>query len=282
MTRLYISADLEGVCGIMSPLQCYPQKDRQAYEQAVNMLAEEVNMVVDIALECGAQRIVVNDSHGPMTNLRMQHISSPFVTLLSGKPKVCAMSAGLEPGFDAAIYLGYHAKAGTERAVLCHTFHDKIFDVVINGKSFGETGVNALYAGLVFQIPVILASGDDALCLEAEQCVPGIETVRTKTAVTYASAIFRPKEEVYADYQEKLKRLFSQQAAWRQNILNLDPPYRLEVTFIHALAADTAMMMPGWTRMDGRTIAYQTHHFQEVYQALQSAYAILSYSNYLE
>ena len=56
MTRLYISADLEGACGVTSPLQCSPTADRPAYDWAVTQLAREVKEVVEAALEAGARK----------------------------------------------------------------------------------------------------------------------------------------------------------------------------------------------------------------------------------
>lgn len=279
--KLFISADLEGVCGVTSPLQCFPKSDRSGYQLAVEQLAKEVSTVALAALEAGAGEIIVNDSHGYMTNLALPHLP-PQVQLLSGKPKCCAMSAGLDKTCDGAIYIGYHAKAGTLNGLLNHTFHDKLFDVSVNGISYGETGINALYASLIHQVPVILISGDQALCEEAKQLCPTLETVQTKTSLSFAAALSRPQGDVLAEYQEKIKQLLTKPKGWRKNLLALKAPYTLQVTFINSLAADVAMTMPWLTRIDGRTIEYQTSDFQELYQALQSAYAILSYSGYME
>ena len=108
MTRLYISADIEGICGVVSPLQCATTPARSAYAWAVSQMAVEVAAVVEAALDHGVSHILVNDSHYTMTNLYLEHVD-PRVSLLTGKPKRCAMSTGLDESFDAAIYIGYHA-----------------------------------------------------------------------------------------------------------------------------------------------------------------------------
>lgn len=281
MTRLFISADLEGACGVTSPLQCFPQKDRDGYHLAVSLLAREVNAVVEAAQAAGVSDILVNDSHGYMTNLTSD-LLSPGVQLLSGKPKICAMSAGLDETFDAAFYIGYHAKAGTQNGILNHTFHDKLFDVTVNGVSHGETGINALHASLTYGVPVILASGDQALCHEARTLIPEIETVQTKQSLSFSAALNRPQEEVLAEYQEKTTALLSKPEVWKQNLLSLAPPFVMEITFINSLAADVAMTMPWLAQVDGRTVRYTTDNFKKLYQVLQSCYAILSYSAYME
>lgn len=281
MTKLFISADLEGACWITSPVQCFPQKDLQAYNTAVAQLAREVNVVAEAALGSGVDEVIVNDSHGYMTNLTTGHLS-PKVQILSGKPKICAMSAGLDETCDAAIYIGYHAKAGTQNGILNHTFHDKLFDVSVNGVSYGEGGINALYASLNFGVPVILASGDQAFCEEIRTVIPALETVQTKRSLSFAAALSRPIDEVLAEYHAKVHHLLIHRDAWRENLLTLAPPYVLEVTFINSLACDVAMTMPWLYQVDGRTVRYQAQDFKKLYQVLQSCYAILSYSSYMD
>lgn len=278
--KLYISADLEGVVGVTSPLQCASQPDPAAYQQAVNQLGKEVRAVADAAWEAGATEIVVNDSHCTMANLGVHHLGER-VSLLSGKPKICAMSAGLDASFDAAIYVGYHAKAGTENGILNHTFHSKLFDVSVNGVSYGEGGINALYASLVHQVPVVLASGDQAFCAEIREVIPAIQTVQTKTSISTTAALSRPQADVMADYFAATKQVIQNQAAWKANLLKLKKPYHLQITFVTSLDADCAMMQPCLKRVDGRTVTFETDHFQTLYQVLQSSYALLAYTAYM-
>jgi D-amino peptidase len=281
MTKLFISADLEGACGVTSPKQCFPELDLEAYTIATSQMAKEVSVVVEAAFQNGVSDIVVNDSHGYMTNLMLEQLS-PRVQLLSGKPKKCAMSAGLDETFDAAIYLGYHAKAGTKCGILNHTFHSKLFNVAVNGVSYGEGGINALFASLEYQVPVILASGDQAFCEEITGLIPGIRTVQTKQSLSFAAALGRPWADVESDYIQTVGELLQTKAKWSENLILLHPPYVLDVTFINSLCADVAMTMPWLTQVDGRTVRYQATDFRKLYQALQSCYSILSYSNYMD
>lgn len=279
MTKLYISADLEGAAWVTSPRQCDAGRDTEAYNHACRELAEEVTVVAEAALETGVSAIVVNDAHFTMTNLRPDHLP-PEVSLLSGKPKNCAMAAGLDDSFDGAIYIGYHAMAGTERGILNHTFHDRLFDVSINGRSYGEGGINALYASLAHQVPVVLASGDQAFCDEIRDLLPGVETVRTKTSLTATAALSRPKTELFADYRETVRRVLDNRTNWGKSLLTLTPPYELVMTYTHTMACDVAMTLPWLERLDGRRVRYVTDNFEALYRAMQSAYAILGYGTY--
>lgn len=281
MTKLYISADLEGVCGVTSPHQCAAAPDRSAYDWAVSQLEMEVGAVVEAALDHGVSEILVNDSHCTMANLYLEQVH-PKVSLLTGKPKRCAMSAGLDETFDAAIYVGYHAKAGAHKGVLCHTFHSKLFDVSVNGVSYGEGGINALHAALTYGVPLVLASGDRAFVDEIHQLIPDLVTVETKEGLTHTAARCHPLERVLEDYAAKTRQILENRANWKQNLPKVSGPFDLRVTFINTLAADAANTIPGVDRLDGRTIGYKADRFETIYQMLQSLYSILSYTAFLE
>ena len=271
--KLYISADLEGACGVVSPHQCSPHPDQDAYEWAVGQLELEVSAVVEASLEAGATEIVVNDAHCRMINLVLEQID-PRVSLLSGKPKPCAMFAGLDASFDAAMQIGYHAKAGTEKGVLSHTFHHKLFDVSVNGNSYGEGGINALYASLTHGVPLVLGSGDAAYDAEIRQLIPNLTTVITKDGHGQTAALSRPLESVIADYTAKTAAVLADAASWKQNLLKLTGPYIVRMTFINPLCADAAMLIPGPTRVDGRTLEYRADDFETAYRMLQACYTM--------
>lgn len=282
MARYYISADLEGVCGVTSPLQCSAGKDTQGYGTAVRQLALEINHVAEALFESDNQaEILVNDAHNSMINLPLETLL-PRIRLLSGKPKPCAMVAGLDASFDAALFIGYHAMAGTEKGVLNHTYHGKLFDVRVNGVSYGEGGINALYASLVHQVPVILASGDAAFCREIRQLIPEIETVETKIGLAANAAQCRSGGDVLEAYRRQIEELTRKPGQWRRNLPFLEGPYTLRITFTDTLACDTVAISSLYRRCDGRTVEMTANHFEELYRGLQSAYTMLSYTHYLE
>jgi D-amino peptidase len=77
------------------------------------------------------------------------------------------MVQGLDAGFDAAVFVGYHSCAGTEGGVLNHTLLGKeVQNLLLNGEPIGETRLNALVAGEL-GVPVAFVAGDDKVCQEA-------------------------------------------------------------------------------------------------------------------
>ena len=59
--RILISADIEGISGVMSPEQTSPGSGE--YERARLLMTREVNAAVEGALEGGATEIWVADGH---------------------------------------------------------------------------------------------------------------------------------------------------------------------------------------------------------------------------
>jgi len=280
VARLFISADLEGAAWITSPRQCTPAGDLVGYRHAVDQLACELRVVTETAFAEGATEIVVNDSHMSMVNLDPSHLD-PRVKLLSGKPKNCSMAAGLDKDFDAMFLIGYHAKAGSEKGILNHTFHDKLWDVSVNGVSYGEGGINAFHASLTYGVPVVLASGDAVFCQEITSTIPNIKTVQTKTSLTTTATLSLSEKELKSAYQSAVQSVMKQKAQWGENKLSLKGPYVLKMTFVESLNADCVCMMPWVKRLDGRTVEYTAQTFEELYRALQSSYALLAYTNYM-
>src|SRR5690625_5012441 len=155
--RVFISVDIEGVAGVTHRDQT--GKDGPDYEQARVLMTNEANAAIKGAVQAGADEIVVNDSHGSMRNICIEMLSEE-ARLISGSPKRLAMMEGITQDFDAAIFIGYHAKSGSQ-GILNHTYSGKaIGQVKVNDVEYGEFGLNALIAG-EYNVPVVFVSGCD-------------------------------------------------------------------------------------------------------------------------
>ena len=187
--RVYISSDMEGSTGVVSPLQV--TFGSPEYEFGRRMQLHDTLAAANAALCCGADSVLVNDSHARMINLDVSKFPEG-VEIISGTPKILGMVEGAA-GCDIAFFIGYHAMAGTEKAILDHTYHSKVvFDLKVNGMKFGETALNALFCGAL-GVPVALVSGDMAVCLEAQSILgSGLETCAVKDGVGRIAAITLP------------------------------------------------------------------------------------------
>ena len=147
--RVYISVDMEGIGGISHPDPTDPKDVR--YPTSVALMIGETNAAIEGALAGGATDILVNDSHWNMTNLLPAEVH-PAARLLQGG-KAWSMVAGAQPGadgrpgFDVALFVGYHARAGHPTGTIAHTYSDAPVETRLAGRPTGEYGLNALVLG---------------------------------------------------------------------------------------------------------------------------------------
>ena len=237
--RVYISVDMEGVAGVVHQSQTDPTDPACAAEYARfrRLMTAEANAAVEGAVAAGATRVVVNDSHWFMRNLLAEELHQA-AELVAGDPKPRSMVQGIdeqEPrGFDAALFIGYHARAGTRNAILDHTYADRIYAVRLNGKPVGELGINAAFAG-VCGVPVALVSGDAALAAEAKDLLgDGVGTVVVKEAVSrHAARSVAPAVACRMIRDEATRTLKRKHAPFV-----LATPIALEVDFAQTIHAD--------------------------------------------
>ena len=275
--KIYISSDMEGSTGVVSAAQVDCTKPQYAFGRA--MQAADVAAAVKAALDSGAECVVVNDSHCTMTNLDIAGFGGE-VRLITGAPKLLGMVEGAR-GCDAAIFLGSHAMAGTEKAVLDHTFDQHtIYGLAINGRKMGETGVNALLCGAL-GVPVIMVSGDDALCLEAGSLLGRqLETCSVKEGLGRAAALCLTPESSAELIRSGVKRAVERLKKGEFAPFTPAAPYLLEVTLMNTLQTDAASLVPGAVRTAARTLRFETEDALELrrflYSLMECAAATLS------
>ena len=241
--RILISADIEGISGVMSPEQTSPGSGE--YERARLLMTREVNAAVEGALEGGAAEIWVADGHGQYNNILLEELH-PSASLVSGKPRLFGMMGGLDCGpWDGLFLIGYHARAGAY-GVLAHTINGSAFaEIRVNGVPVGEYYLNGLLAG-EYDIPVRLISGDDRLAEEAASVYPHAEIVTVKRALGTRAAVHQPTGAVH----EALR------AAARKSLQNISckpfklaGPFSVQVSTVRTYHADLFCMLHGTKRL---------------------------------
>jgi D-amino peptidase len=267
--RVYISVDMEGVAGVVHEDQTDPTEPRHGgeYNRFRRLMTGEANAAVAGALEAGATRIVVNDSHWLMRNLLAEELN-PAAELLSGGPKRLSMVEGIDSGFDAAMFIGYHAQAGTGHAIIDHTYTSRVYQARINGNPVGELALNAAMAG-TYGVPIALVSGDQALAAETRSLLgSSVETVIVKEAVgRFAARSVAPSvacQRIRAGAASALRRTHLP--------FTFTTPLQLEVDFIVSQMADMAELVPGSIRAGGRTVIYRADDYREVFRAWRAMY----------
>jgi len=202
--KIYINTDLEGVCGVFSKEHLFPGE--RLYPEARKLLSQEVDAAVKGAFDGGADEVIVLDGHGGACHFLINEMDERAQYIQgSGRNQWLPNLAGS----DGIFLIGVHAKAGTEGAVLDHTQSlEGVRSIKVNKIEIGEIGQVALIAG-AWGIPVVLVSGDDKACAEAQSLIPQIEQVIVKKAISRYSAMHLHPQKACTLIFEAAKRAVS-------------------------------------------------------------------------
>ncbi|MGQ4732422.1 M55 family metallopeptidase [Streptomyces sp. Ju416(a)] len=273
--KALISVDMEGISGIVHSSETNPE--RYDYQRGRELMTAEANAVIAGVLDAEPTAdVLVADAHGTFRNLLPEQLDRR-ARLVRGKPRGLNMLAGLDEETDAALFVGYHVRAGEGPGVLAHTMNGEILDVRVavhapgedvttTGRSLGETGLNAAMAGHL-GVPVVLLSGDDAACAEMADLVPGTVTVAVKEALGMAAAVTLHPEEA----RDRLRRAAADAVTRRTEIppLALTGPLDVEVDLAGPHTIDLATLIPGVSRAAGaRTVAFTAPDYGTAYRLI--------------
>ncbi|MGV9519359.1 M55 family metallopeptidase [Streptomyces griseus] len=263
--KALISVDMEGVSGIVHPSETNPERDD--YQRGRELMTADANAVIAGVLDAEPTAdVLVADAHGTFRNLLPERLDRR-ARLVRGKPRTLNMLAGLDAETDAALFVGYHVRAGEGPGVLAHTMNDAILDVRVAGRSLGEIGLNAAMAGHL-GVPVVLLSGDDAACAEAADLIPEAVTVAVKEALGAVAAVTLHPEEA----GDRLRRAAADAITRRAEIppLTLAPaPLDVEVDLAGAHTVDLATLVPGVSRAAGaRTVTFTAPDYATAYRLI--------------
>jgi D-amino peptidase len=268
--KVFISVDMEGISGIVHSDQT--TSGTAEYAAGRKWMAQDVNAAVEGALEAGATEVVVNDSHGFMRNIDPDDLH-PRAILISGSPKPLSMMQGIDASFQACIFIGYHAKAGTENAILDHTISSSVVRAIrVNGIEMPELGLNAAIAGY-YGVPVVLVSGDTAVCRQAGEVLgQAVVTVAVKEAYGRLAAKLVPMGEarrmIKAGVKDALGKLD------RVKPFKIASPYDFELVYHVSAQADMGAMIPGIKRIDARTLGFTADDYLEGFRTLRALIAL--------
>ncbi|MEM3626657.1 MAG: M55 family metallopeptidase [Candidatus Bathyarchaeia archaeon] len=263
--KVFISADLEGITGVVH--EEHVMRDGREHDRARKLMTQEVNAAVEGAVEAGATEILVNDSHGTMRNIIPEELHEA-AELITGSPKPLSMMQGINGTFNAAFFIGYHSMASAFPSVLGHTYYGRVvYNVKINNRLMGETGINAAVAGY-YNVPVLLVTGDEAVTKEAAELLGRVETVAVKRAVgRYAAQCLTPskaRRKIKEAAHNALKK------ADEFKPFKLKPPITFEIEFINVGMTEMALLIPGVKQLASRTVTYTSNDLLEAFKAFNA------------
>jgi D-amino peptidase len=268
--KVYISADMEGITGVVATEQTTPGNPE--YVAAKKWMAEDVNAAVEGAFRAGATEVVVNDSHGSQRNIDPGDLH-PKATLISGYPKPLSMMQGIDESYNAVLFVGYHAAAGTLDAVLDHTISSSVVQSVkVNGVELPELGLNAAIAG-AYGVPVVFVSGDVAVCRQAKAILGSeVVTAPVKDAIGRTAARLVPFAEARRGIRDRVSDALRKLGQVRP--FKVAAPCKFELQFYISAQADMAVYFPNVQRINARTVAFQSEDYLKGFKTLRGMIAI--------
>ena len=272
--KVYISADMEGVVGVVTGAQLGPSGFE--YAKAREYMTQEVLAAIRGARAAGATEILISDSHGNGQNLLLDELP-PDVTVVRSWPRPLMMMEGIDASFDAAIFIGYHSGTTNPDGVRAHTLSSgRLADVRLNGQSVPEGGINAAIAGH-FGVPVVMVSGDDAAVAEVSHVVGDLEGAVVKWNNSFHSARTLMPEAAYQLIEEKVTTALRRLDDFEP--VELETPVTLDVRFKNYRPSQVLAYLPIVERTDAHSIRYVGEDMVAVSMFLEF---LLSYNAGLE
>ncbi|TXL87664.1 M55 family metallopeptidase [Streptomyces sp. IB2014 016-6] len=268
--KILISADMEGATGVTWPADVLPGTPQ--WERCRTLFTSDVNAAVLGFLDGGADDVLINEAHWSMRNLLLEELDDR-AQLLTGRHKTLSMVEGVQHGdVDAIAFIGYHTGAGTE-GVLAHTYlANSITGVWLNGARASEGLLNA-HVVAEYGVPVVLVTGDDLTCRDADGYAPGARKVAVKDYVSRYAAVCRTPARTAADI-----RAAAQEAT--ALAVRYEPvdggPFTIELEFDAEHLAGAATVVPGVVGSGERRVAYTTGTMYDGIRTFKAVTTIVS------
>lgn len=256
--KIYISADIEGVTGVTYWDETELDKPESAIPRE-QMTAETV-AACEGALEAGATEIWVKDAHDSARNLIASKLPREARLIRGWSRHPLMMMQELDETFAAAMFVGYHSRAASNRNPLAHTMTGMIMRIRLNGRDASEFLINA-YAASNLKVPVAFVSGDKGLCEEVTEVNPHIGTVAVKEGFGSSTISIHPDlaaENIKNGVIQALK------GDRMKCLLPIPPRFTLDVEYKEPFRAYQYSFYPGAKLADPVTVHFETDQYFEI------------------
>lgn len=266
--KILIAADMEGVTGVVNWDHVDPA--HAEYQRFRRLMTADVNAAVCGAYLGGASAVTVTDGHWGNRNILIEELEER-ATLQSGGTRPLAMVQGVEEDVAGVCFVGYHARAGSQYAVLDHTWSDTtVANLRLNGEVVGEIGLNAAVCGH-FNVPVVMISGDQTACKEALELLGGLEVATVKQAQGRMAADCLPPVVSQRRICEAAARAVARVVAGTAPApFRLVLPVMVEIEFMQSDMADRASLVPGSQRGADRCVQFEARDMLVAYSAFRT------------
>ncbi len=261
--KVYISADIEGTAGITNWEEA--EKPHATYQEFRERMTDEVVAACEGAIEVGAKEILVKDAHDSGRNIIAARLPdcARLIRGWSGHP--FSMVQELDESFNALLFVGYHAKAGSDDNPLAHTLRLRIAHLAINGEIASEFQIYS-YAAALVKVPGVFLSGDAGICADAQRINPGIVTVPVSRGIGPSTLSIAPSLAVKEIRAGVVRALQGKRDACR---IALPKHFTLEIKYTTPIDAYRASWYPGAKHAAPRTVQFESDDYFEILRAIK-------------
>lgn len=260
--KIFISADLEGITNVTHWDET--DLDKAEYVRAREQMTAEVSAACNGAFSAGATEIWVRDAHDSACNLIANKLPRGIHLIRGWSPDPLMMMENLDESFQAAIFIGYHSRAGTNTSPLAHTMTGSYVRVTLNGCDTSEFRLNT-YAAALFKVPVVFVSGDKGLCIEASELNSKIETLAVKEGIGNSTINIHPDLAI-EKIQEGVTRALKGDLSGC--LVSLPEYFVLDIQFKDHIKARKYSFYPGAKLKDPTTVSFEHKDYFEVLRFL--------------
>jgi D-amino peptidase len=268
--KILVSADMEGATGVTWPADCEPGAPE--WQRCRPMFTSDVNAAIAGLFDGGATEVLVNEAHSTMRNLLLEDLD-PRATMITGRHKELTMVEGIQRSdVEGVVFLGYHTAAGTE-GVLSHTYlPNSITAVWVNGEVGSEGRLNA-HVAREYGVPVVLVTGDDMTCEDAELYAPEARKVAVKDHISRYTAECRPPSVTFADIRAAAKAATG--IAGRREP-DRDGPFTVEIEVDTSQLVTNACMVPTVEQVDERHVRFEALTAYDMIRCFKAVCTLIS------
>lgn len=259
--KVLITVDMEGLAGVVTGSE--NSRSGKDYGIFRTIAVNETNAAIEGAFAAGAAEVYVRDFHGGKRNIRPLDLDSRAVLVRGHDTHPRYPVEPVDETFDAVIFIGFHAKAGTPNAIIEHTSTGNVMDFSINGLSLPEAGYCALVAGM-YGVPVAFIAGDEAICEQAKDLFGDVETCSLKKGIGASVMGVHPDvacNMIRTGVEEALRNLN------RFRPFKLSPPYTMVLKMKNEEKVYNAQFFPGARRTGDWEVTFTSRNMLDIINA---------------
>lgn len=239
--KIFISVDIEGVCGICNWQET--ELGEKEYEYFRNEMTLETVTCCNTLIKMGITNITVRDAHDSARNIIPNQLPDCVKLIRGWTNGPCDMMAGLDDTYDGIIFIGYHSPARSIGNPLSHTLTTSFKQLKLNNKIVSEYLLNTYYAQSEFNVPVIMVCGDNNLTQIAKEENSNIQTVSTNIGIHGAIITKHPQiiyKEIDTNTQYAIKKLIDGE----DFMVKMPKSFTTEIQFKNHILAYKASFFP--------------------------------------